>query len=442
MGIYIIDESKLLPAAGSEMRETISSRILTVLDDAITQVSDGDMKFSVRNLFYAVMELYKKRFLGVKFYKNYDSFSQDFLRSYEKLHGKISGLTRERRGNYLFPNEDGSRKEGQVGPNVLLQSGCGNKIIIVEKAGLYENMKENKFDVRLDAVLMYTSGFTTEAGRDLLIQAEDRGLTVCVLHDYDVAGLLIYETLTKPTKRLNTWLSSRSTVDVGLNWEVIEKIREERDMTPEPTNINKSQLTALGNMLDEGVISGIEYDFLRDGRIELNQLTPRELLEWLEKRLDELGLWKTVPSQDELNTTFKGHLDDNLEDGVHDRGTDLRLSLMEGFGLTELYDGLVGLAATLSDRSRDDVRDLIGELDFPTMSAVDLEESLRENPMRYWTKAMEEDGDPMLGELENELDGAVAEPSDELKDRIKEDESVRDYLVDIKNAVEAYLAPE
>lgn len=419
---------------------SIGSRVVTILAEAVEQVSAGSMKFAMRNLFYVVRELHGKKFPGCKFYKTYDGFTQDFLRGYEKVHGKIKGLTRMGRGKYASPQESGTTYEWDIKPGMSFIPGCSNKVLIVEKEGLYGMMKENKFDIRLDVVLAYTQGFTTEAGRNMLIRAQRMGLDVVVLHDYDVAGLLIFSTLTKPTKRLDTYLSSEGLYDLGLNWEVITEIRKSRDLTPEPVVLNKSHTTALGNMFDEGLISREEYELLREGRIELNQLTPLELLKWLEKRLDDLGLWKTIPEQITLDDALGRHIDDSLKSRVNERATDLEWAILEAFGVKNVYRKLLGLAIALGEKSKPEVRDLIDELEFPEMTVDELEKMLRDDPMRYWTAAMESEAEGMIDNLNEELDGDLEEPSEVMLGRIKGEEDVKDALAEVEAALEEWKA--
>lgn len=423
------------PVLEPDCSGSIGERVMVVLDAAVEQVSKGSMTFSVRNLFYAVRELHDKLFPGCDFYKKYDSFAQDFLRAYNKKYTRISGLTRMARGKYASPQEDGRTYEWDIKPGMKFIPGCSNKLLIVEKAGLYEAMKENRFDIRLDVVLAYTQGFTTEAGRNMLIEAQEQGYDVCVLHDYDVAGLLIYDSLTKPTKRLDTYLEAEGLYDVGLNWEVITEIRKSRSMTPESVRLNKSHVTALGGMLDRGVISGEEYDLLRDGRIELNQLTPLELLEWLEKRLDDLGLWKTIPEQCDLDDSLNGHIDDRLKADVGSRASDLDWAILKAFGVEDVYSRLLELSEALRGKSKKEVVKLIDDLAFPDMTVKKLEEMLREDPVRYWTVAMKDEAEGMVNDLNEELDGSLDEPGDELLERIKEEEGVEEALAAVEEAL-------
>ncbi len=427
------------PTGPVDCSGSIGSRIVVVLAEAIEQVSSGDMSFTVRNLFYAVRELHSKRFPNCKFYKKYDSFSQDFLRSFEKRYGKIRGLTRMPRGKYVTPQEGGENYELDIKPGMRFIQGCANKVIMVEKEGLYTVMKENSFDVRLDVVLAYTSGFTTEAGRNMLIDAQRRGLNVCILRDYDVAGILIYETLTKPTKRLDTFLDGDKLYDLGLNWEVIQKIRETRTMTPESVKLNQSHTTALQNMLDDGTVSWEEYELLKDSRIELNQLTPLELLEWLEKRLDGLGLWKTIPEQVTLDDALGRHIDEQLKAKTEERSRKLKDTLLKGFKVYDVFDKLLELSIALGDRTGKEVTDIIDGLKFPELSVKDLEKLLRDDPMRFWTAAMESESEEMIDELNEDLDKTLKEPDKEMMTRVKEREKVTEALTAVETALEAWF---
>jgi len=436
--VVIGERDREPPVRKPDCSGSIGSRVMVVLDEAIEQVSSGSMKFSVRNLFYAVRELHDKLFRGCKFYEKYDSFSQDFLRAYEKVHGKIPGLTRMGRGKYASPQESGRTFDWDIQPGMRFIPGCANKLLIVEKEGLYRMMVENRFDIRLDVVLAFTKGFTTEAGRNMLIRAQQLGLDVCVLHDYDVAGLLIFDSLTKPTKRLDTYLSSEGLYDVGLTWDVIKEIREYRSMTPESVKLNKSHVTALGNMLDRGLISGEEYSLLREGRIELNQLTPKELLEWLEKRLDDLGLWKTIPEEAQLTDALNAHIDGSLKDQVGDRADDLDWAILKAFGVKDIYKKLLHLSIALGNKSKDEVVNLIDALEFPSLTPREIEDELRKDPMRFWTVAMEAEAEGMIDNLNEELSGSLKEPGEAMLRRIKEEEDVKEALVEVEKALKGW----
>jgi len=388
------------------------------------------MKFGIRSLWYAVIERFHKKWPGEKFYQ-YNSFTQDFLRAYEKEHGKIPGLIRGPRGMSCGVDADGFRVEDIVKPEVRVYQGIGNKILVVEKLELYEVMKENNFDKRLDCILMSTQGFTTEAGREALLQIEEAGLRVCLLHDYDVNGVLIMETLTKPTKRLETELDPNNLVDVGLNYDVVSELMESRGLTPEPVNLAQQDLSKLEGMLERGEISQEEYDFLEGGRVELNALTPAELLEWLEKRLEELDLWKTVPEQEELDETMKDEMISELEDTRKDLVWDLRRSVEDELGLTKIWDALYAIRDKIESRLDAEISERMEDVEYPTKDVDEFKEELRENMEKYWKALAEE----IAGELVEDIKEPVKEKVEE-----EEDDIVNEGLgdPDVNNAKDVF----
>ena len=251
----------------------------SILPEAIALVSDGGkMIFSMRSLFYAVRQIFLTRFyvcskcggelkyvgtrtdpdlfqcqsckavlnseeLQPKYPKatlyEYNTFTQDFLRSYEKRFGKIKKMFREERGEFTYPTERGESHSNKVGgkSEIVFLRGIGNKIILVEKSGTYANLVENRFDLRLDTMILTTLGFSIEKARELLEQAE-KEITICVLHDFDINGLLIKETLTKPTKRLDVFIEK--SIDLGLNWDIVSRLMEEKALIPEPVELEKT----------------------------------------------------------------------------------------------------------------------------------------------------------------------------------------------------------
>ncbi|GAJ18597.1 unnamed protein product, partial [marine sediment metagenome] len=179
--------------------------------DAVSE--DGTMKFTVRNLFYKVRKFFlTENFVcptcgsqvsllefpdtfacsnghtvsgdelrplveGLRFYL-YDSFAQDFLTGYQKASGKIEGLLNEERGKLAFPEFDRNYDEYESFESGIdteaidrFEPGVGNKVIMVEKMGLFHMMRANDFDRRLDAILICTEGFSTEAARLIMVGA-------------------------------------------------------------------------------------------------------------------------------------------------------------------------------------------------------------------------------------------------------------------------------
>jgi len=394
------------------MVETIADRVREILQEAVERVSNGGtMKFDIRSLFYAVREIYLKRWSGEKFYE-YNSFTQDFMRTYEKQHGKIRGLVRGPRGKYCSPDEYGWRTESDVKPDLYLMRGIGNKIIVVEKMGLFEQMLANNFDKRLDCILMTTQGFTSEAGREALIQVQEWGLPVCVLHDYDINGVLIKETLTRPTKRLDTEIDPEILVDVGLNWEVVNRLMTERGLTPEPVTLSKQDESKLAGMVERDEISQDEYNFLYDGRVELNALTPRELLDWLEQRLEALDLWKTVPTQEQLDELIKRSYVQKLAEN-------LLSDVKERIGFYDVEE----LFSKLAEKITEKVRERLEDEEPPEPPTVEeFKDILRKRMEDYWTQIAQSIARAKADKFPktDEKVGEIASKLEEIADKLRE----------------------
>lgn len=395
--------------------ETIADRVRAILSEAVQRVSNGGtMKFDIRSLFYAIRELYLKRWPDQKFYE-YNSFTQDFMRSYEKQHGKIPGMLRGPRGKYAVCDDFGWRTEADVKPELYVKQGIGNKIIMVEKLGLYEQMVANDFDKRLDCILICTQGFTSEAGREAMIQVAGWGLPVVVLHDYDVNGVLIKETLTRPTKRLDTEINPDVLVDVGLNYEVVTSLMAERGLTPEPVSLSKEDRAKLNGLLERGEITEEEQGFLLVGRVELNALTPRELLDWLEDRLEALDLWKTVPNQRELDAKLKEIFRSRLADSV-----------LYGVKDTVGYDDVYDLMLKVEERIKEKIAEALKEEELPeTIDQEEFKEKMRERMDLYWTRLADSIAAGMVRGLDTrERAEKIAETMQEIADKLSEIEDL------------------
>lgn len=419
--------------------QTIADRVREILPEAIEHVSSGGkMKFGIRSLWYAVIERFRKKWPGDKFYE-YNSFTQDFLRAYEKEHGKIPGLIRGPRGMSCSVDAGGFRVEEVVKPEIHVYQGIGNKILVVEKLELYEVMKENNFDKRLDCILLSTQGFTTEAGREALLQIEEAGLPVCILHDWDVNGVLIKETLTKPTKRLDTEINPGNLVDVGLNYDVVKSLMETRGLTPEPMTLSSQDLSKLEGMLERGEISQEEYEFLQSGRIELNALTPLELLEWLEKRLEELDLWKTVPEQDELDETMKDQMISDLDGTKRKLVDELREIVEDELGLTKLWDALYIIRDKLESRLDAEISDRMKDMEYPTKDLDEFKEEMRQNMEKYWKALAEEIAESMAGDLADPVVEKVEEQQDDIVNEGMGDPDVEEAKSEFAGEVRTWL---
>ncbi|RLI70185.1 hypothetical protein DRO97_11090 [Archaeoglobales archaeon] len=396
---------------------SISEKVRELIPEAIAVVSQGNMRFTVRQLFYKVRELYLKRYPNEPFFgdkakraeQGYDTFTQDFIPSYERKYGKINGMIREKRGNYCSRREY-NIENVEVDDTLILDGfdkGVSDKILVVEKAGFYRMLIENSFPQRFDLNIICLQGFSTEAGRNILKVLEDSGFKILVLHDYDINGILICETLTKPTKRRDIFVEN--IIDLGFDWNDVQEFIN-RGLLPEPTKLSKQDTSKLEGLLQRGNISEEEYEFLKHYRIELNALTPLDFLEWLKQKFEQFGIWKVVPSERELASKVSNAAKIEIEDEIKKQ-----------FGIEELNDIYYELGEVLSE--------FVWREDDLFKIKVDLEEFkefLKQDELSFWRLvAHKYTVNKLNGKREKIIQELIKRGlREELKDRVKRLEEI------------------
>ena len=91
-----------------------------------------------------------------------------------------------------------------------------------------------------------------------------------VLHDFDSAGIIIKDTLENDTRRYS-YTSPPNVIDLGLNYGDIDGLPSE----PNNSNISDERLSEAG-------LGSAAINFLRDQRVELNAMTSRQLVDFVE----------------------------------------------------------------------------------------------------------------------------------------------------------------
>jgi len=446
------------------MRVVIKDRVEPLMDRAINAVSEGrTMKFTVRNLFYKIRELFltenfvcsacgeqvkllefpdtficeqghtvdadslKPLVPGLRFYL-YDSFAQDFLTAYERNQAKVENMLREERGKLSYPDYDMEYNSYEEGIDTeaidTFTPGVGNKVIMVEKLGLFHMMRANNFDRRLDAILVSTEGFSTEAARLIMVGAAAQGLPVCILHDYDINGLLIFETLLQPTKRRDSFINGRA-YDLGFTYEQLRGFGKR----PEPVELKKASIGKLAGLLRDGKVTEEEYNFLLRYRVELNALTPLELLRWLEGELERRDLWKTIPDEDELREEAEAGIRAELWVFSDSLASSVAEALLEEFGLDRVQE----LIDEIRDYAESKAKEWINLPEVESKLTVDeLVERLREKQEHYWKDIAKQLGNKEALDFKDELESQVDGERGDWVNEISKDETVTIKLEELK----------
>jgi hypothetical protein len=173
-------------------------------------------------------------------------------------------------------------------------------VLFIEKEGFNPLLESINLADRYDLAIMSTKGMSVTAARSLVERLSRDGVTILVLHDFDKAGFSIVNTLQTDTRRYQ-FTRSPKVVDIGLRLEDVETMQlqsevVEYDGSLDPRfNLRSSGATeAECNFL-------VAYRYQGRGwygqRVELNAMTSEQLQQWLEAKLEEVGVLKIVPDE-------------------------------------------------------------------------------------------------------------------------------------------------
>jgi hypothetical protein len=165
-----------------------------------------------------------------------------------------------------------------------------NSVLFVEKEGFGPLFAAEQLAEKYDLAIMSTKGMSVTAARILIDRLCHRGLKlILVLHDFDVSGFSIFGTLGTSSRRYS-FDTDVPIVDIGLRLDDVEEMGLESEPTDVSGNWSKREET-----LRRHGATPEEIAFLGSKRVELNAMTSRQLLDFIEVKLDEHGVEKLVP---------------------------------------------------------------------------------------------------------------------------------------------------
>jgi hypothetical protein len=168
----------------------------------------------------------------------------------------------------------------------------------IEKEGFDPLLQQARIAERFDIAIMSTKGMSVTAARMLLDRLAPKIDRLFVLHDFDISGFSIAGTLTADGRRY-IYDNAVDMVDLGLRLPDVLAM----DLQLEPVMI-EGGLDARAETLRDHGASEAEIAFLlgTDGaqprRVELNAMTSRQFVDFLDRKLAEAGVEKVVPEAD------------------------------------------------------------------------------------------------------------------------------------------------
>jgi hypothetical protein len=303
---------------------SIKDAAWAVMKKAYLKASDnGRLPANARQIMYAarpdILRLTGKEKLNDAY------FTQTLLPNYQAAHHEETDgwdIVYDARGHFIEPHTSRQVALGtlevrqylgektSLGPAVELTasdlyptSGPVNRyktVLFVEKEGFDPLFRAARLAEKYDLAIMSTKGMSVTAARLLLDRITPNIKKILVLHDFDVTGFTISGTLGGDNRRY-TFDNAVKIVNLGLRLEDAE------DMGLAAETVEIDSRAARRDTLERHGATDDEIEFLIPEdetedcqRIELNAMTSRQLIDFIEEKLAEHHVEKLVPSSDTL----------------------------------------------------------------------------------------------------------------------------------------------
>jgi hypothetical protein len=319
---------------------SIKAACWKVMEEAYQRASgNGQYPAEARQIMYAARRLVLTGKLTDQsrknggFYKNSSSFTQDVLPDFTEKNPELAkdwDVVFDDRGHFTEPHTHkhiglgtvavrdylGSWEEDLPEPGLAYSvpwevKTCGpaNRYrfaLFVEKEGFDSLLESARIQERFDVALMSTKGMSVTAARQLVEWLSRAGVTILVLHDFDKYGVSILHTLRSSTRRYKFKKKPR-VIDLGLRLEDVKELGLDGEPVIYATKVNPRVC------LRRSGASAAECKFLVSGggegkwegkRVELNEMTSPQFVEYLERKLTEVGAKKVVPEGDALKDAY------------------------------------------------------------------------------------------------------------------------------------------
>ena len=314
-----------------DVERQLKAAAYKVIPQAYMAASDnGRLPAKVRQIYYQVRPLVME-LTGGKTWKNSDTFTQGMFFDYVRDH---PGETREwdvvfdARGHLTEPHV--KRRIG-IGTlevrgytnswkdtcefncvipidDTVPTSGPANRYqfaLFIEKEGFDSLLERAKISERFDLAIFSSKGQSNVATRKLVDEFSALGVTILVAHDLDIAGFTISHWLWHDNERYQ-FRNTPKVIDLGLRLADVQRLALQSE-----EQVHRQQKDPTEKFFewgewgdDEGAEE--EAQFLRGDyshrnrawtgqRVELNAMTSRQFIDWLEEKLRKAGVTKVVP---------------------------------------------------------------------------------------------------------------------------------------------------
>lgn len=295
--------------------------VLENLEAGIAKASgEGQYRYSLRQLYYALRPFVIEHTGKELKYANFNNIITD----YEHDTGRdLEGIYRDERGVLLHPH---THYEVRLGTRTVEKYSRPlfnfNKILYSEKEGFFEILKDAGFCEKHDCALLTSKGFASRAARDvidMLAETEEELIFFCI-HDADISGTLIYETLQGATKArperkvkiINLGLEPWEGMAMGLEVESLEK-KSRKNAAPYVKAYDEQSIDKTPFEYNNQYLETNWAEWLKSYRVELNAMDTPTFIDWLDKKVSAYDNGKVIPNEQYLKHEAQQNLESNLK---------------------------------------------------------------------------------------------------------------------------------
>jgi hypothetical protein len=300
-------------AQGEARRGDIKDACYAVMPEAYLKASGGDkLPANARQIYYSAAEFVEKRYGSHLVIKD-DYFTKTLLPAYIIEHGleEVWDVVFDARGQLREPHTGKivpvgtlrvrdylEQRELEHPPLLTVDAGLYptngpenrfKTLLYIEKKGFDALIQKARIQERFDLTIMSTEGNSVTAARKIADRHAQQGVTVLVAHDFDRSGACIAYTFGHDTWR-HKFEVPPNVIDLGLSLEEAREMGLQDQAAPDG-GPGEDTLREYGRTEEE-----IDFLIRRRRRYELNAMPADVFVKWLERKLEEHGAGKVVPS--------------------------------------------------------------------------------------------------------------------------------------------------
>jgi len=187
-------------------------------------------------------------------------------------------------------------------------------ILFIEKEGFHPLMQAARLQERFDVAVMSTKGMSVTAARKLLDDLTPFVENIFVLHDFDRSGFSICGTLGTNSRRY--WFNNKPPIrDIGLRLTDVIEMNLQSEPVPA---VNAVEWAQRADTLRRHGATPEEISFLRNRRVEINAMTSRQIIDFIENKFAAYGVKKLIPDDETLAQHARRVIKDRLTKEILD----------------------------------------------------------------------------------------------------------------------------